>query len=114
MRLRAWLSSRGMEDAVRIAVVASLGLSLAVALQQQQLVGCLVEYNDGVAKVNDARVGAGEEDRRELDRMLTTWLNARERGAALKALQDYVRARERADRVRAENPLPAPPSELCS
>lgn len=112
-RIPTVMDSRPAWRAAQIVAFLSLFLSVAVGAKQYSLASCLADYNNQSAQASGQRLDAAEADRRALDEMLASVVNAKERSAAGAALRAYVDARADADAKRARNPLPAPPSVSC-
>lgn len=137
---KRWMDSRSADRTVKVLVLVTLLIAVAVGVRQSQLTDCLSAYNDAAAVAAAVRVQAAAEDRKadEADRLAneTERLALKELFDAL-AVQDQAatkaafaklvttyqatdRARtatalQRADneRKRAENPPPPPPSLRC-
>ena len=121
---RVWsvLDSKVVTRAIQVVAVASLLLAVSVAGKQYSLTDCLARYQDRSAKATGARTEAAERDRLAQDALWQAIADASDpakvppsqAGAHVrKAFAAFLAARESANRQRAENPAPAPPSEVC-
>ncbi len=120
---RAWtmLDSRLVTRAIQIVAILSLFLAIGVGVRQYSLADCLARYSDDNARSSTQRIAAAEQDRQALDEMIGGIAAARSAASPQEAqrmvsgaFDKYLVARAEADRQRAENPPPAPPSERCS
>lgn len=114
---RRWLDSDRVTQGIKVIAVLSLLISLTVGVRQFVLTNCLAAYNEAVSVSTNARTSAAEADRQALDDMIKRVATARHSGdqkAIDEAFSQYLQARAFANGQRASNPLPAPPSQMCS
>lgn len=121
-RVVVWLDSRSAFRAVQVMAALALFLSVFVGVKQYRLATCLADYNDRSAQATAARTEAAERDRAAQDRMWQAFADAGDpakvppaqaRKYAADAFQTFLKERAEANKRRAQNPLPAPPSEVC-
>lgn len=117
--LKDWLDSATATRIMKAIALISLLVGLGVAVKTQQLAQCQAAYAEASNAASRQRNEAAEADRKALDDMVYAIVSAggrppAEAGAVVgQALKSYLSARELADKRRAENPLPAPPSTTC-
>lgn len=107
----AWLDSRTAIRIVQVMAAIALIVSVGIAVQQYRLTGCVARYNERSNESQRARAEAADSDRKALDDMLQ--VVADDPRQAIVAIRHYNDVRARADAQRANNPIPAPPSETC-
>lgn len=118
-RAKNWLDSESVTRLFKIVAIASLLASLFVGVKQYELTSCLATYNDASNANTQLRAAAAQEERENLDAMISTiaeapTLPAAERPAAFQsALADYLQTRAYIDGKREVMPIPAPPSQTC-
>ncbi len=107
---------------VKVVAIIALVLSLIGLWRWNELAGCLASYADRSARATGARSDAAERDRLAQDALWQAIADASDPAKVPPAQAgDYVRkafatflaARAEANKKRAENPPPAPPSEAC-
>lgn len=108
---KRWLDGPAANRLWKIMAAVALLLSVAVGLRQYRMTACQARYNEASNVSQQARAEAAEADRVALDRLLR--VVARTPQEALDAIRGYNSARDDADRQRAANPVPPPPSETC-
>lgn len=74
---------------------------------------CQAEFNQQFVVVLTKRTEWANEDRSELNRLMTRWINSHDRVEPRKALQDYLNAVAINDNHRASNPLPSLDQHPC-
>lgn len=107
------LGSRWFGLVLLAASLAALSLSYVTTARLQAYTRCQVAVNDAIVNAQRARADAATTDREALDKLVTGVLAAQDRSASRAALQAYVDARADADKARADNPIPDPPSHQC-
>lgn len=121
-RAWVWLDSPAARRVMTLLAVASMGLSVFVLAKQYQLTDCLAAYNDRSAQATGARTEAAERDRSAQDRMWQAFADAGDpakvppdqaQAYAKAAFERFLKDRAEANKQRAQNPLPAPPSQVC-
>lgn len=121
-RVWRWLDSPAARRFMQLLAVISLVLSLFVLARQNSLTNCLSRYNDRAAKATAARTAAAEQDREAQDKMWQAFADAgdpnkvppdKARDYAATAFKEFLLSRAEANLRRSQNPLPAPPSEVC-
>jgi hypothetical protein len=110
----AFLDSDPLSRAIKLAVIVLLLGVVWLTSEQRQLAQCQINYAEKSARATEQRAQAAEEDRKTLDRMVDAVANATTRDAPKAALVSYLNSRAAADQKRADNPLPAPPSQFCN
>lgn len=113
-RLVAFLDSDPLTRGLKLIVILIMGGMLWLTAQQRELAQCQINYAEKSARATEQRAQAAEEDRKTLDRMVDAVANATTRDAPKAALVGYLNSRAAADQKRANNPLPAPPSQFCN
>lgn len=107
-RLNEVLASQQIETVIRVAVVLSIVLSLGASYWVTHLQSCQTDYATRNAAALRARDVAATQDRAAMDGLVTSISLAKSAADTRAALQAYIDARARSDKVRAENPLPVP------
>lgn len=74
---------------------------------------CQANYNQQFTIVLTKRTEWANEDRTELNRLMTRWINSHDRVEPRKALEEYLSAVAINDNHRAANPLPSLASHPC-
>lgn len=105
------LNSRVVEAAIRVLVVVSFFGMIYVGGREYVLSRCLASYDNAVAKTNALRLGAADQDRAAQDALFQSI--AKDPRSAVQALQAYNEQRAQANKKRADNTAPAPPSQRC-
>lgn len=108
VRTRHWLKTGAADNAIRVAVVLSIALSLFSNFYVNKLQTCQTNYSLTNAAALRARDVAAQTDRKAWDDMVGAVLSATTREESRGALESYVATRARADALRAQNPLPVP------
>lgn len=108
-----WLGASRPEIVTRV----GLGLMLAALIwtvrADQIEDACLERYAEASARGTVQRAQAAAEDRAALDKMVDAVINAKSAGDSRAALLAYQETRRAADKLRAEHPVPPPPSQVC-
>jgi hypothetical protein len=110
-RLVAWLDSRQAARVVWLVALLALCVSVWFGSQQYQLTRCQARYAEVSNTSQRARAEAAEKDRRAQDQLFQSI--ADEPGSAISSLRSYNESRMAADKQRAANPIPPPPSTNC-
>lgn len=110
-RAVSWLDSRQAARTVQVVAVVALLLSVVFGVQQYRLTKCQAQYAEASNASQRARAEAAEVDRLAQDKMFTTV--AADPRAAIDAIRSYNESRADANRQRAANPIPPPPSTNC-
>lgn len=97
---------------VTVLLIVSIVMVSYLMWRVQDQVECNAEYNDRKAAADAARAEAAEADRQALVKMVRQVVEP-PAGDAQAALEEYVATLEATDRKRRENPVPAPPPNLC-
>lgn len=108
-----WLA-RLLGVAVILCSLVSVGISVNATRELAHVTGCQTDYNERFAQALTARQVITEEDRAALDELVIRVTSATSREESRDALQDYIDRRRRADKARAQNPLPDPLSGHCA
>lgn len=120
--LRRAIPADPWDLAVRIVAMLSLLASIAFGVRYYGYTACQAAWSDKTARSAAARTEAAEADRRAQDRMWQAFADASDptkvppgqaRQYARDAFNRFLADRAEADRKRAENPAPRPPSEVC-
>lgn len=111
MAVRNILSSRAVEATIRVLVVISFFGMIYVGGREYVLSRCLASYDNAVAKVNAQRASAADQDRAAEDNLFRSIAN--DPRAGVSALQAYNQQRAEANKTRASNSPPSPPSQRC-
>jgi hypothetical protein len=107
----AWLDSRHATRATQALAALALLLSLWFGAQQYQLTTCQAAYNEVSNQSQRARAEAAATDRAALRALMTSVANSPRTSIA--EIRRYNQALDAADRQRAANPVPPPPSTNC-
>jgi hypothetical protein len=107
----AWLDSRHAARTVQVVAVLALFLSVWFGVQQYQLTACQAKYAEVSNASQRARARAAEVDRQAQDALFVQV--AEQPRNAISAIRAYNASRAEADRQRAANPIPPPPSTKC-
>lgn len=112
---------------VLAAAIVALVVAAVTGIQQARYARCQAGVNEALIQVQTARADAAEQDRQS-DRdesaataeLIRTVFTAESRQATIDAyaayrvtLDEISAKRAEAEKQRTENPLPAPPSEIC-
>lgn len=117
-----WLDSRAANRMVQLVAVIALILSGYIGFRQYSLASCLADYSDRSARSSAARADAAEHDRQAQDAMWQAFADASDPAKvppekaheyADAAFKSFLADRVEANRQRANNPPPAPPSQVC-
>jgi hypothetical protein len=110
-RLKTVFSADTADWVLRVASVAAIVsvAFLANTLHKQQ--HCFEKYVEAAAISTQARAAAAEQDRQSQDRLFQDV--AAHPDTAFNYIQDYNLARVITDQQRADNPVPAAPSQAC-
>jgi hypothetical protein len=111
MAIRNVLNSRLTEGVIRVLVLVSFFGMIYVGGREYILARCLATYDNAVAKVNAQRIAAADQDRSAQDALFRSI--AQDPRAGVSALQLYNEQRAEANKTRAANTLPSPPSQRC-
>jgi sensor c-di-GMP phosphodiesterase-like protein len=106
--IRKHLRNPAAEDAIRLAVVLSILLSIFSSYVVVHLQECQQQYSEANASALRARDKASRQDRTAMDMLVTSVSTSKTADDTRAALKAYLDTRAEADRVRAENPLPVP------
>lgn len=119
---RGWRGRDAWDWAVRIAAGLALVVSFGLGVVQYRYQWCKAGYDDRAARAAAARAAAAEQDRQAEDAMWQAFADAADpskvppvqaRDYAKAAFARFLSSREQAREQRADNPLPAPPSQVC-
>jgi hypothetical protein len=118
-RAKNWLDNPAMDRVFKVIALVSLLAALFVGVRQYELTACLAAYNEATNANTQLRAQAAQEERENLDAMISAiaeapTLPAAARPAAFQnALSEYLRSRAYIDGKREVMPIPAPPSQTC-
>lgn len=107
----AWLDSRQAAALVQVVAALALFLSVVFSVEQYQLGRCQARYAEVSNASQRARAEAAQVDRAAQDSLFREV--AEHPQTAIVAIRRYNAARSEADRQRAANPIPPPPSTKC-
>jgi len=103
-----------------ILVLLGIGTAVQGIVQSKandRLTNCIATYSNDLADAIEVRSKASIEAQRASDVMWQTIASLPQtdegRAQARKVFEDYIKAREAANRAQAENPYPAPPRAVC-
>lgn len=109
--LRAADTQAGHRVVAVLVLISVIAVSYLMWRQQEQT-ECNARYNREQARAQQARADAAERDRRALEKMVTELLEGPP-GRGREILEEFRRTLDETDRQREENPVPAPPADLC-
>jgi hypothetical protein len=110
-RAVSWLDSRQAARVVQGVALLALVLSVYFGVQQFHLTQCQARYAEASNASQRARASAADVDRRAQDALFKAVADSPR--SAITAIRAYNDSRAEADRQRAANPVPPPPSTNC-
>ncbi len=110
-RVVVWLDSRQAARIVQAIALLALVLSVWFGIQQYQLTKCQARYAEVSNASQRARAQAADVDRRAQDSLFRAVADNPK--TAIAEIRAYNLSRADADRQRAANPVPPPPSTNC-
>lgn len=115
-----WLDQAATTRAMTFVAIGSLLASLWVGIRQYDLANCLADYNERTSISTSARSQVAADDRESTREIFDAFVRAMSqppedaRLTVREALARWKARTEAAERERAQNPIPPPPSLACS
>ena len=115
-----WLDKAAVTRVMTFVAIGSLLASLWVGIRQYDLANCLADYNERTSISTQARSEVAAEDRESTREIFDAFVKAMSqepeeaRLTVREALARWKARTEAAEKTRAQNPVPPPPSLVCS
>lgn len=105
------LSQRIVGVIILLLALMTLGSTVYYNYVQRATTRCQAQFNEKFIEQLNARNRIADNDRESLSNLVKAVTNARSREDSHKALENYLRTKEKNDAERREHPLPSLPEE---
>jgi hypothetical protein len=109
VRTKNQVTSRGV---MAVLLFASIVMVSFLTWQQQNQTECNARYNERKARADQAIAAAAEADRLAFEKFIRTLVD-NDRTNDRAAVDEYLAAIDKTNKQRHDNPVPAPPPDLC-